>query len=117
MRWNAAIDEILGQQNPPGVTGVRLRDTITGAERELTVGGLFVAIGHTPNTGFLGGQLELHDTRPAAGHRQRDRQQHAPVVDHQRGRRQSRRRADEGPAGAGFPNELAGVPVAEFLVG
>jgi thioredoxin reductase (NADPH) len=38
---------------------VRLRDTVTGAEEVLECGGLFVAIGHTPNTAFLGGQVQL----------------------------------------------------------
>ena len=43
------------------VTGVRLQDTVTGAESELPVTGLFVAIGHEPNTAVLSGQLELED--------------------------------------------------------
>ena len=46
---NAAIDEILGDAQA-GVTGVRLRDTRDGATREMTVGGMFVAIGHKPNS-------------------------------------------------------------------
>src|SRR5690606_3187754 len=41
------------------VEGIRVEDTVTGEQREIEVGGLFVAIGHTPNTAFLGGQLEL----------------------------------------------------------
>jgi thioredoxin reductase (NADPH) len=41
------------------ITGVRLRDTVSGAERDLPAGGLFVAIGHAPNTEFLGGQLQV----------------------------------------------------------
>jgi len=41
------------------ITGVLLKDTVTGEERTLEVSGLFVAIGHDPNTGFLGGQVEL----------------------------------------------------------
>jgi thioredoxin reductase (NADPH) len=56
--WNTTVSEVLGAQE---ITGVRLRDTQTGAERDLAVGGLFVAIGHEPNTKFLGGQLALHD--------------------------------------------------------
>ena len=42
------------------ITGLVLEDTVTGARRELECGGLFVAIGHTPNTAFLEGQLALH---------------------------------------------------------
>jgi thioredoxin reductase (NADPH) len=52
--WNTRVVEVLGTDE---ITGLRLADTLTGAERDLTVGGLFVAIGHQPNTGFLKGQL------------------------------------------------------------
>ena len=41
------------------ITGLELRDTVTGEESEIEVGGLFVAIGHTPNTEFLAGQVAL----------------------------------------------------------
>ena len=44
-----------------GVTGVRLKSTVDGATEELAVTGVFLAIGHTPNTAFLGGQLQLDD--------------------------------------------------------
>jgi thioredoxin reductase (NADPH) len=54
--WNATIEEIVGDE---GVTGVRLRDVPSGEDRELPVDGVFVAIGHTPNTGLFQGQLEL----------------------------------------------------------
>ena len=57
VEWNAAVTAVLGEDV---ITGLRLRDTVTGAERDLEVGGLFVAIGHTPNTHFLDGQLALH---------------------------------------------------------
>lgn len=56
VEWNATVDEVLGDAE---ITGVRLKDTLTGDTRELAVGGLFVAIGHAPNTAFLGGQLDL----------------------------------------------------------
>jgi thioredoxin reductase (NADPH) len=46
--WNAAVDEILGTDAPPSITGLRLRDTKTNAHSELPIDGLFVAIGHTP---------------------------------------------------------------------
>jgi thioredoxin reductase (NADPH) len=56
VRWNTVVDSILGDGS---VTGVRLRDTITGAVSDLTVEGVFVAIGHTPNTALFTGQLDL----------------------------------------------------------
>jgi thioredoxin reductase (NADPH) len=59
VEWNTVVTEVLGDDF---VTGLRLRDVETGAERELAVGGLFLAIGHTPNTGFLRGVLELDET-------------------------------------------------------
>ncbi|EYU14695.1 thioredoxin-disulfide reductase [Photorhabdus aegyptia] len=51
------LDEVLGDDM--GVTGVRLRDTKSGATEELAVTGTFIAIGHTPNTAIFEGQLEL----------------------------------------------------------
>ena len=57
-RWNAQVTEVLGDDK---VNGVRLVDTVTGAESELALDGLFVAIGHEPNTSLLAGQLELED--------------------------------------------------------
>lgn len=54
--WNAVVEEIHGDD---AVTGVRLRDVVTGAERELAADGVFVAIGHTPNTSLLEGQLDF----------------------------------------------------------
>lgn len=53
--WNARVTDVLGDDF---ITGVRLEDSVTGDVHELEAGGLFVAIGHTPNTKFLGGQLE-----------------------------------------------------------
>ena len=58
LRLNAAVDEVLGDAS--GVTGVRLRHN-DGATSELRVDGLFVAIGHTPNTSLFDGQLALKD--------------------------------------------------------
>ncbi|MEC9346802.1 MAG: thioredoxin-disulfide reductase [Pseudomonadota bacterium] len=57
--WNHVLDEIVGQDNPPGVTGVRLKHVQTGAMREIALDGVFVAIGHTPNTGLFKGQLAM----------------------------------------------------------
>ncbi|QFT20941.1 Glucosaminate ammonia-lyase [Pseudomonas sp. THAF187a] len=58
LQLNAEVDEVLGDAG--GVTGVRLKQ-YGGAYRELSVDGLFVAIGHTPNTGLFDGQLALQD--------------------------------------------------------
>jgi thioredoxin reductase (NADPH) len=54
--WNHTVDEVLGDDR--GVNGVRLKDTASGGTRELAVTGLFVAIGHTPNTALFTGQLD-----------------------------------------------------------
>lgn len=56
VEWNSQVVDVLGYDE---ITGIRLEDTVTGGRRDLEVGGLFVAIGHTPNTGFLEGQLDL----------------------------------------------------------
>ena len=56
--WNSAVTDILDPAKGE-VTGVVLRDTVTGAERTLPVSALFVAIGHTPNTAFLKGAIDL----------------------------------------------------------
>lgn len=54
--WNSVVEEVLGYDQ---IEGLRLRDTVTGEVSDLEVGGLFVAIGHRPNTDFLAGQLDL----------------------------------------------------------
>ena len=56
---NTVIDEILGALPKPGVSGVRLRDTRTGALSERPIGGIFVAIGHEPNSKLFRGQLDM----------------------------------------------------------
>ena len=55
--WNHTVDEVLGDES--GVTGVRIVGTADGAKRDLAVSGVFIAIGHTPNTGIFEGQLEM----------------------------------------------------------
>jgi thioredoxin reductase (NADPH) len=57
--WEHAVSEVLG--NEQGVTGVRLASTRDGKPRDLEVTGLFVAIGHTPNTELFQGQLAMKD--------------------------------------------------------
>lgn len=54
--WNRRVVDVLGED---AITGLRLEDTVSHGTEELPVGGLFVAIGHRPNTEFLGGQVEL----------------------------------------------------------
>ena len=56
--WNATIDEIHGED---AVTGVTLRDTVTGETREVATDGVFMAIGHTPNTSLFERALDLDD--------------------------------------------------------
>ena len=56
--WSSTVTEILGDTK---VSGLRLRDTVSGATSELPVSGFFVAIGHEPNTALIKGQLELDD--------------------------------------------------------
>jgi len=56
---NAAVEEILGTLPRPGVTGVRLKDTRTGALRTFDTGGVFIAIGHQPNSALFKGILDM----------------------------------------------------------
>ncbi len=58
--WNRTIDEVLGNDHE-GVTSVRLKSTVGEADLELPISGFFLGIGHTPNTAFLRGALELTD--------------------------------------------------------
>lgn len=58
VEWNSVVEEVLGN-DADGVTGVRLKDTQTGATRELACAGYFAAIGHKPNTDLFVGQLAL----------------------------------------------------------
>ena len=55
--WNARLDEVLGDAS--GVTGARVADVNTGAAQQVPVTGIFIAIGHTPNTSIFDGQLEM----------------------------------------------------------
>jgi thioredoxin reductase (NADPH) len=59
LHWNHTLDEVLGDAS--GVTGVRLKDTTSGIAKELPLTGVFIAIGHKPNTDLFQGQLEMRD--------------------------------------------------------
>lgn len=58
VRWNTVVEEILGEDT---VTGVRLRDAVTGEVEDFPTEGVFMAIGHTPNTAVFDGQLAIND--------------------------------------------------------
>jgi thioredoxin reductase (NADPH) len=55
--WNATLDEVLGDNT--GVTGMRVKDVHSGQTREVELKGVFIAIGHSPNTGIFEGQLDM----------------------------------------------------------
>ena len=57
IEWNHTLDEVLGDNM--GVTGLRLASTQSDATKEVTVDGVFIAIGHSPNTGIFGDQLDM----------------------------------------------------------
>ncbi|MFJ3053874.1 MULTISPECIES: thioredoxin-disulfide reductase [Pseudomonas] len=59
LHWNTTLDEVLGDNM--GVVGVRLKDANSGETRQLDLAGVFIAIGHKPNTDLFKGQLEMHD--------------------------------------------------------
>ncbi|WP_375738264.1 thioredoxin-disulfide reductase [Pseudomonas boanensis] len=59
LHWNHTLDEVLGDAS--GVTGVRLKSTVDGTTKELALAGVFIAIGHKPNTDLFHGQLEMRD--------------------------------------------------------
>ena len=56
--WDSVIDEVLGQTDPMGVTGARLKNVNTGETREVAADGVFIAIGHAPSSELFAGQLE-----------------------------------------------------------
>lgn len=59
LHWNHTLEEVLGDAS--GVTGVRLKSTLSGEEQKLDLSGVFIAIGHKPNTDLFEGQLEMKD--------------------------------------------------------
>jgi thioredoxin reductase (NADPH) len=60
--YDSEVAEVLGTSDPKGVTGVRIRNTVTGSLHNLAVHGLFVAIGHSPATALFEGKLEMDET-------------------------------------------------------
>ena len=61
VQWNSVLDEILGDSDPLGVTGARIRNVHSGETTDLDVHGVFIAIGHDPNTDIFNGQLDMDD--------------------------------------------------------
>jgi thioredoxin-disulfide reductase len=59
VKWFHVLDEVLGENK--GVTGMRIRDVRTGATKDIPVEGVFIAIGHSPNSTVFTGQLDLQD--------------------------------------------------------
>jgi len=59
IEWNSALDEVLGDKS--GVTGIRIKSTVDEKTREVPLSGVFIAIGHKPNTGIFEGQLEMRN--------------------------------------------------------
>ena len=59
VRWNTELADITGQNMPPSVTGAVLRSTLTGETEALPVDGIFIAIGHTPQTSIFAGKLDM----------------------------------------------------------
>jgi thioredoxin reductase (NADPH) len=59
IEWNHVVDEVLGDDS--GVTGLRIKSVKDGSTKDLKVDGVFIAIGHTPNTEIFAGQLDMRD--------------------------------------------------------
>jgi thioredoxin reductase (NADPH) len=60
--YDTELVEVEGTENPKGVTGIKLRNTVTGSTRNLDVDGLFIAIGHSPATELFKGQIEMDES-------------------------------------------------------
>ncbi|MGB0577597.1 MAG: thioredoxin-disulfide reductase [Alphaproteobacteria bacterium] len=59
--WDTAVDEVIGTEDPLGVTGLKLKNTKSGGISDLAVDGLFIAIGHDPATKLFAGHLDMDD--------------------------------------------------------
>lgn len=62
IKWDSVVEEILGEPGPTGVTGVKIRNVKTNETEDLPAAGVFIAIGHHPNTDLFKGMLELDST-------------------------------------------------------
>lgn len=60
MIWDHVLDEVLGDENPLGVTGARLKNVHTGVTKEISAHGVFIAIGHAPSTEIFRDQIDMH---------------------------------------------------------
>jgi thioredoxin reductase (NADPH) len=60
--WDSALEEIIGKDDPKEVTGARIKNVKSGEITELKVSGVFIAIGHEPNTALFKGQVEMDET-------------------------------------------------------
>ncbi|MEQ3745728.1 MAG: thioredoxin-disulfide reductase [Henriciella sp.] len=61
VKWNTQLEEVLGDENPLGVTAARLKNRDTGEIEDVPVHGIFIAIGHAPATELFRGKLDMHD--------------------------------------------------------
>ena len=61
VHWDSVVEEVLGEDEPLGVTGVRVKNVKSGAEQTIPVDGIFIAIGHDPATALVKGQLDMDD--------------------------------------------------------
>ncbi|MEK9833511.1 MAG: FAD-dependent oxidoreductase, partial [Rhodospirillaceae bacterium] len=59
--WDTVLEEVVGSDEPPGVTGARLKNIKSGDTSDLEVDGVFIAIGHDPNTKVFKGKLDMDD--------------------------------------------------------
>ncbi len=59
IEWNHTLEEVLGDNS--GVTGIRIKNVQDGKSKDLTLDGVFIAIGHSPNTGIFDGQLDMRN--------------------------------------------------------
>jgi thioredoxin reductase (NADPH) len=59
--WDSVLDEVVGDDDPPGVTGIKVKNVKTGDVSDIAVDGVFIAIGHTPNSEIFKGQLDMDE--------------------------------------------------------
>ena len=59
--WDSVLEEVIGKDEPPSVTGAKIKNVKTGETQEVPVEGVFIAIGHDPNTSIFKGKLDMDD--------------------------------------------------------